>query len=134
MLVLPFDNRSQVPGIEWIGEAFPEEYVTVITGDKDLAAAFSSLPFDHLIYTGSSHVGKLVMKAAAESLTPVTLELGGKSPALIHQSYPMTTAAAIDRLVHHSVILELNVASYRAEQATKSRQSVPESKSPSKEA
>ena len=47
---------------------------------------------------------------------------------------PMTTAAAIDRLVHHSVILELNVASYRAEQAKKSRQSTPESKIPSKEA
>jgi coniferyl-aldehyde dehydrogenase len=78
---------------QMIEEAFPEEYVTVITGDKEVAAAFSTLPFDHLIYTGSDRVGKLVMKAAAENLTPVTLELGGKSPALIHESYSMAVAA-----------------------------------------
>jgi coniferyl-aldehyde dehydrogenase len=76
-----------------IEQVFPEEYVTVINGGKDVAAAFSGLPFDHLIYTGSSTVGKLVMKAAAENLTPVTLELGGKSPALVHASYSMATAA-----------------------------------------
>jgi coniferyl-aldehyde dehydrogenase len=76
-----------------ISEAFPEEYVTVIPGGKEVAAAFSALPFDHLFYTGSKSVGKLVMKAAAENLTPVTLELGGKSPALIHASYSIATAA-----------------------------------------
>jgi coniferyl-aldehyde dehydrogenase len=76
-----------------IRESFSEEYVTVIAGDKEIAAAFSALPFDHLIYTGSNRVGKLVMKAAAENLTPVTLELGGKSPGLIHHSYSMATAA-----------------------------------------
>jgi coniferyl-aldehyde dehydrogenase len=76
-----------------ITEAFPEEYVAVITGDKEIASAFSSLPFDHLLFTGSTGVGKLVMKAAAENLTPVTLELGGKSPALVHESYSMTIAA-----------------------------------------
>jgi len=76
-----------------IAEAFPEEYVAVITGDKDVASAFCTLPFDHLLFTGSTTVGKLVMKAAAENLTPVTLELGGKSPALVHESYSMATAA-----------------------------------------
>ena len=76
-----------------VSEAFPEEYVAVVTGDKEVASAFSTLPFDHLLFTGSASVGKLVMKAAAENLTPVTLELGGKSPALVHESYSMATAA-----------------------------------------
>lgn len=76
-----------------ISEAFPEDYVAVITGDKEVASVFCTLPFDHLLFTGSTSVGKLVMKAAAENLTPVTLELGGKSPALVHESYSMTTAA-----------------------------------------
>src|SRR5208337_2966525 len=76
-----------------VSELFPEEYVTVITGGKEISAAFASLPFNHLIFTGSTRVGKLVMKAAADNLTPVTLELGGKSPAIIHESYPMSIAA-----------------------------------------
>jgi coniferyl-aldehyde dehydrogenase len=76
-----------------ISAVFPREYVSVVTGGKEVAAAFAALPFDHLIYTGSDRVGRLVMKAAAENLTPVTLELGGKSPALVHDSYPMATAA-----------------------------------------
>ena len=75
-----------------IAELYPPEYVTVVTGDADVAAEFSRLPFGHLLYTGSARVGKLVMKAAAENLTPVTLELGGKSPALIHTSYPLRRA------------------------------------------
>lgn len=78
---------------QMISEAFPEEYITVVTGDREVASACSSLPFDHILFTGSQRVGKLVMKAAAENLTPVTLELGGKSPALVHESYPMATAA-----------------------------------------
>ena len=81
---------------QMIRGAFPEEYVTVITGGRDVAEVFSTLPFDHLLYTGSNRVGRLVMKAAAENLTPVTLELGGKSPALVHQSY--STAIAADRI------------------------------------
>lgn len=76
-----------------IAELYPDDYVSVITGDADVAHTFSSLPFDHLMFTGSGRVGKLVMKAAAENLTPVTLELGGKSPALVHDSYPLDRAA-----------------------------------------
>lgn len=76
-----------------IAEAFPEEYVTTITGDKDIASSFCALPFDHLLFTGSTNVARLVMKAAAENLTPVTLELGGKSPALVHESFSMAIAA-----------------------------------------
>ena len=78
---------------QMISEAFPEEYVDVITGGREVASACSTLPFDHILFTGSQSVGKLVLKAAAENLTPVTLELGGKSPALVHESYSMTTAA-----------------------------------------
>lgn len=76
-----------------IGELFPEEYVAVVTGGKEVSAEFAALPFDHLIFTGSNATGKLVMKAAADNLTPVTLELGGKSPVLIHGSYPIEVAA-----------------------------------------
>jgi coniferyl-aldehyde dehydrogenase len=78
---------------QMIGEAFPEEYVAVVTGGREIAAACSALPFYHILFTCSQEVGRLVMKAAAENLTPVTLELGGKSPALVHESYPMATAA-----------------------------------------
>ena len=77
-----------------LGDAFGEELVSVITGGPDVAAAFSRLPFDHLFYTGSTRVGRLVMAAAAENLTPVTLELGGKSPAIVHPDYPTAKAAA----------------------------------------
>jgi len=71
---------------------YPEEYVAVITGDANTAAVFSSLPFDHLLFTGSTRVGKLIMRAASENLTPVTLELGGKSPVIIHREFPLRTA------------------------------------------
>jgi coniferyl-aldehyde dehydrogenase len=77
-----------------MAELFPADYVSVELGEADTAAEFAALPFDHLLFTGSTHVGKLVMKAAAENLTPVTLELGGKSPALIHPSYPLARAAS----------------------------------------
>jgi coniferyl-aldehyde dehydrogenase len=78
---------------QMIREVFPEEYVTVIIGGSVVGELFSALPFDHLLYTGSARVGKLIMKAAAENLTPVTLELGGKSPSLVHESYSMVVAA-----------------------------------------
>jgi len=65
----------------------------VITGEADVAADFSQRPFDHLLFTGSTSVGKLVMRAAAENLTPVTLELGGKSPAIVSPDVPMEDAA-----------------------------------------
>ena len=74
-------------------ELYPPEYVQVVPGEADTGSAFSRLPFDHLLYTGSARVGQLVMRAAADHLTPVTLELGGKSPALIHRDYPLEKAA-----------------------------------------
>jgi len=77
-----------------LAKSFPAEYVSVVSGDANTAAEFAGLPFDHLLFTGSTRVGKLVMKAAAENLTPVTLELGGKSPCIVHRSYPLRRAAA----------------------------------------
>lgn len=57
---------------------FGEDHVAIIEGEADVAAQFSALPFDHILFTGSTAVGKHVMRAAADNLTPVTLELGGK--------------------------------------------------------
>lgn len=76
-----------------IAEVYPEDHVSVVTGEADVGIAFSKLPFDHLLFTGSTSVGKHVMRAAAENLTPVTLELGGKSPVIIHSSFPLQEAA-----------------------------------------
>jgi coniferyl-aldehyde dehydrogenase len=77
-----------------VSDLFPADYVTVVTGGPETGAAFAALPFDHLLFTGSTRVGKLIMRSASEHLTPVTLELGGKSPALVHPDFPAQTAAA----------------------------------------
>jgi coniferyl-aldehyde dehydrogenase len=74
-------------------ERFAPEEVSVVTGGPEVAASFSRLPFDHLLFTGSTAVGRKVMAAAASNLTPVTLELGGKSPAVITPGYPIKHAA-----------------------------------------
>ncbi len=71
---------------ELVDQYFKADEVAVINGDAAVGQAFSALPFDHLLFTGSTAVGRLVMRAAAANLTPVTLELGGKSPAIIGPS------------------------------------------------
>jgi coniferyl-aldehyde dehydrogenase len=76
-----------------LAERFPGEVLAGVTGGADVAAAFAALPFDHLFFTGSTRVGKLVMQAASAGLVPVTLELGGKSPAIVHRSYDVARAA-----------------------------------------
>ena len=65
-----------------VSEHFDEDLLAVVTGGVDLARYFSSLPWDHLVYTGSADVGRLVMEAAAKNLTSVTLEMGGKNPTI----------------------------------------------------
>jgi coniferyl-aldehyde dehydrogenase len=66
----------------------------VVTGGPDVGQAFASLAFDHIIFTGATSIGRHVMKAAAENLVPVTLELGGKSPVILGRSADLTTSAA----------------------------------------
>ena len=77
-----------------LAEVFPANRVAVATGGAEVGAAFAGLPFDHLVFTGSTAVGRKVMAAAAPHLTPLTLELGGKSPALLCDDYPIDRAAA----------------------------------------
>ena len=78
---------------ELLHQAFAPDEVCVVLGDGAVAAEFSSLPFDHLFFTGSTTVGRLVAKAAAANLTPTTLELGGKSPCIIDASCDLDAAA-----------------------------------------
>ncbi|MFT6989650.1 MAG: coniferyl-aldehyde dehydrogenase [Paraglaciecola sp.] len=75
-----------------VDKYFEPNKISIIEGDVSVAAAFSSLAFDHLFFTGSTNVGKLVMRAASENLVPVTLELGGKSPAIIADDMNIDTA------------------------------------------
>ncbi len=77
-----------------LADVFPDDRVAVALGDSGIAAAFSALPFDHLVFTGSTAVGRQVMAAAAPNLTPLTLELGGKSPAIVCADFPLDRAAA----------------------------------------
>lgn len=76
-----------------ITETFDPDHVAVAIGGAELSEAFSRLPFDHLLFTGSTRVGRAVMRAAAENLVPVTLELGGKSPVIVSRDAPIATAA-----------------------------------------
>jgi coniferyl-aldehyde dehydrogenase len=78
---------------ELLGRIFPEDLVGVVLGEADIGVAFSRLRFDHLLFTGATSIGKHVMRAAAENLTPVTLELGGKSPAIVSRDVPLKDAA-----------------------------------------
>lgn len=76
-----------------LAEVFTEDQVAVITGEAEVGEAFSRLPLDHLLFTGATSIGRHVMRAAAENLTPVTLELGGKSPAIVSLEVPINDAA-----------------------------------------
>ena len=76
-----------------VGESFAEEEIAVVIGDAQTGKAFTELPFDHLFFTGSTAVGRMVAQAAAKNLTPVTLELGGKSPAILDPSSDLAAVA-----------------------------------------
>ncbi|MGC6368329.1 coniferyl aldehyde dehydrogenase [Pseudomonas sp. K2I15] len=76
-----------------LAKIFPEDLVCVVLGEAEVGMAFSKLRFDHLLFTGATSIGKHVMRAAAEHLTPVTLELGGKSPAIVSADVPLKDAA-----------------------------------------
>ncbi len=89
-----FTPRTSALIAKILGEVFPADRVVVIEGDASVGATFTALPFDHLLFTGSTMVGRKVAAAAAPNLTPITLELGGKSPALIAPDYSIDKAAA----------------------------------------
>ncbi len=104
LTVLAAGNRAMIKMSEFtpktselfariIADTFPSNLVTVINGDEHVAAEFTKLPFDHLIFTGSTNVGHHVMRAAADNLTPVTLELGGKSPVIVDSDFPIEESA-----------------------------------------
>lgn len=102
--VLGAGNRAMVKPSEYtpntaelmkklFSEYFEESEIAVVTGGPEVGAAFSALPLDHLIFTGAGSVGRMVLKAAAENMVPVTLELGGKSPVIVSDGADIGQAA-----------------------------------------
>lgn len=87
---------------EGIAKAFAPDEVVVVTGDAAVGKQFAALPFDHLVFTGSTAIGREVAQAAAKNLTPITLELGGKSPAIIDPSCNLDSV--IDRIAWGKLI------------------------------
>ena len=81
-----FTEKTSELSAELCGKYFEEDEVAFVTGGPEVAHAFSTLPFDHLVFTGSTATGRKVMEAAAKNLCPVTLELGGKSPVVLGRS------------------------------------------------
>ncbi|MET3528205.1 coniferyl aldehyde dehydrogenase [Phenylobacterium koreense] len=103
--VLAAGNRAMIKPSEFtpatselmarmFASAFDDEEIAVVTGGAEIGQAFSSLAFDHLIFTGATAIARHVMRAAAENLTPVTLELGGKSPVILGKSADISVASA----------------------------------------
>ena len=92
----PSERSSRTSGFlaTLIQEYFHPSEFCVSVGGTEVAESFAALPFDHLFFTGSGEIGKKVMRAAADHLTPITLELGGKSPAIIDSSANLKDAAA----------------------------------------
>jgi coniferyl-aldehyde dehydrogenase len=87
---------------ELVHQYFEPDVMRVFNGEAEVGAEFTALPFDHIIFTGSTGVGRHVMRAAAENLTPVTLELGGKSPTVVGKSADMQKTA--NRIMHGKVL------------------------------
>ncbi len=93
-----FTPRSTAVLKQMLGEIFPQDQVAVFGEEVTDPNTFTSLPYDHIVFTGSPAVGKIIMRTAAQNLTPVTLELGGKSPAIVSRSSSLDDAAK--RIVH----------------------------------
>ena len=95
VMIKPSEFTGQTSALmaELFAEYYEEDEIAVITGGADVGAEFSSLPFDHLVFTGATSIAHHVMRAAAENLVPLTLELGGKSPVIIGESADLQMAA-----------------------------------------
>ena len=87
-----FTEKTSELTAELVGKYFGQDEVAVFTGSPEVAQAFSSLTFDHLVFTGSTETGRRVMEAAGKNLVPVTLELGGKSPVVLGRNADLTKA------------------------------------------
>ncbi|MCP1419585.1 coniferyl-aldehyde dehydrogenase [Pseudomonas laurylsulfativorans] len=96
VMIKPSEYNPQTSALiaRLIRSVYAEEEVAVILGDAQVGQAFCGLPFDHLLFTGATSIGKHVLRAAAENLVPVTLELGGKSPTIISRSADFNDAVA----------------------------------------
>lgn len=88
-----YTTHTEAILVKIIAEAFDASYVSVVCGDREVVTELIHAPFDYIFFTGSVPTGKIVMKAAAENLVPVTLELGGKSPVVVHEDANIETAA-----------------------------------------
>ena len=95
-IVKPSEVSSHTAAVvaKIISSAFDEEYICAVSGGVEETQNLLALPVDYIFFTGSVPVGKTVMAAAAKNLTPITLELGGKSPTIVHESADLPTAAA----------------------------------------
>ncbi|MBY9077100.1 aldehyde dehydrogenase [Paenibacillus sp. HN-1] len=95
VILKPSENTPAVAAAvkKLIRETFDETYIRVIEGEKETTSALINAPFDYIFFTGSVPVGKIVMEAAARNLVPVTLELGGKSPAIVDKTANIEVAA-----------------------------------------
>ncbi|MBM7649210.1 aldehyde dehydrogenase (NAD+) [Bacillus ectoiniformans] len=94
-IIKPSENTPHTSALikRMLNETFDPEYILAVEGEKETTSAFIHSPFDYIFFTGSVPIGKVVMKAAAENLVPVTLELGGKSPAIIDRTADLDLAA-----------------------------------------
>jgi len=88
-----FASHTEQLLLKLINETFTEDYIHCVTGGKDRVQELIHLKFDHIFFTGSTQVGQIVYEAASKNLVPVTLELGGKSPAIVDDTVPLDIAA-----------------------------------------
>lgn len=95
-VVKPSDKTPETVEVikKIISEVFDEEYVSVVTGNREAVSELIHSDFDYIFFTGSVPVGKIIMEAASKNLTPVTLELGGKSPTIVHNDADIKKAAS----------------------------------------
>ncbi|PFE01276.1 aldehyde dehydrogenase [Bacillus cereus] len=95
VVLKPSENAPNVAAVinKIIGETFDKRYIRVIEGDRETTSLLIHAPFDYIFFTGSVQVGKIVMEAAAKNLVPVTLELGGKAPAIVDETANLDIAA-----------------------------------------
>ena len=88
-----YTTHTEAIIVKLISETFSSDYIKVVTGGREVSEGLFKAPFDHIFFTGSVQTGKIVMKAAADNLVPVTLELGGKSPTIVHNDADIKMAA-----------------------------------------